>query len=289
MLAVSADGLLAALLLKAERIPTIRGEHMAIAEIGDDYLHYETSGSGEPVLFVTGLGGTAGYWRHQMDGLGSGYRTVTYDHLGIGRSAPTPPPYTVDQLTGHALRLMDALGIESTAVVGHSLGGAIAQTMAITEPRRVTKLVLSSTWTKADSRFRFLFRCRNEVLTGLGAEAYARDTALLSYPDWWINENQAEIDGRAARAAESLPPAEVILGRVSALLDFDRVDQLGEISCPTLAIAAKDDWIVPYRYSVALSQGIKGAQLDLFDSAGHHPPHTLPVEYNRKVGDFLKS
>src|ERR1700760_3908863 len=99
--------------------------------IGDGALYYERQGVGFPVMFVTGLGGFASFWQDQVAAFAKQFDVVTHDHRGIGQSDKSPISYTVDRMAEDVIGLMNALGIDRAHVVGHSTGGAIAQTLAV--------------------------------------------------------------------------------------------------------------------------------------------------------------
>jgi len=150
--------------------------------IGDCSLYYERNGMGFPVLFVSGLGGFASFWQDQVAAFSKRFEVITFDHRGFGESDPSRIGYTVERMAVDVVGLMDALGIKRGHVVGHSTGGAIAQTMAIEYPNRLASVVLSATWTKTDAYFRRLFALRKEVLQRLGASVYVQASTLFLYP-----------------------------------------------------------------------------------------------------------
>src|SRR3954463_13910002 len=136
------------------------GRRMPKGSIGDAELYYEEHGKGEPLMLVSGLGGTAAYWKANLPALSKKYRVIVHDHRGAGQSTHSRIRYTVDQMTDDVIRLMDHLRLDAAHVVGHSTGGAIGHTMAVQHPRRLKKLVLFATWSKADFFFKHLFSVR---------------------------------------------------------------------------------------------------------------------------------
>ena len=113
--------------------------------IGDCALFYERQGVGYPVLFVSGLGGVASFWQDQVAVFAKRFEVVTFDHRGFGESDPSRLGYTVERMATDVIGLMEALGIRRGHIVGHSTGGAVAQTIAIEHPTRVGSVVLSAT------------------------------------------------------------------------------------------------------------------------------------------------
>ena len=124
---------------------------MPFAPIPGGKLYFETSGSGPPLLLVSGLNGTARFWSLQVPRLAERFTVVVHDHRGVDRSSRDAIVYSIEQMAGDTLALMDYLDIDSAAMVGQSTGGAIGQHLAATQPQRISRLVLSSTWTHADA------------------------------------------------------------------------------------------------------------------------------------------
>src|SRR5258708_20844903 len=112
--------------------------------IGDGALYYERQGIGFPVLFVSGLSGFASFWRDQVAAFAKNFDVLTHDHRGIGQSDLTRSGFTVDRMAADVIGLMDALEIERAHVVGHSTGGAIAQTLPIQHPKRLASMGFSA-------------------------------------------------------------------------------------------------------------------------------------------------
>ena len=250
-------------------------------------LYYETAGKGEPLILLPGLGGSGKSWTHQIGPLSQRFLCVTYDHIGTGRSDRWHGPYSVDGMADDLLELMDALSIRSAHLIGHSTGGAIAQTIACRTPERVRSLVLLASWSKADAYFRWIFAMRRQVLLGCGVEAYLRGTAFFLYPPWWINQHEAEVErGIQAGLAEN-PDRDILASRIDAILAFDRADRLAGLTAPTLVTGAANDVLVPRHYLTDLAARIPGALLDILPDGGHVPHQTTPEAFRRRVLCFL--
>jgi aminoacrylate hydrolase len=250
-------------------------------------LYYEEHGSGEPLFLVSGLGGTAAYWKPNLPALAAKYRVIVHDHRGAGNSAHSKIRYSVDQMTDDLVRLMDHLKIERAHLVGHSTGGAIGQTLAVTRPERLKKLVLFATWTKADKFFRQLFAARRALLTEVGKEAYVRAGTLFLYPPSWIKANERMIEERESLTIAAFAPPEVVASRIDAIVAFDRTAELSRIRTPTLVLCAKDDFITPAYFSEQLAQMIPGAQLVLMPQGGHCASETVLEAFNATLLTFL--
>jgi aminoacrylate hydrolase len=261
---------------------------MPHVSIGDAELHYEEAGRGDAVMLVPGLGGQGVFWTRQVADLSSHFRTIVHDHRGAGLSTHSRIRYSVEQMATDTVRLMDALGIASAHLVGHSTGGAIGQIIAQDHPGRLRSLVLSATWPGRDPFFQRVFESRKETLVACGMAAYLRASVLFLAPPWWISANDATIREQHRQALDVAPPVEVLASRIDAIVDFDRRARAHEIRVPTLVIVAADDLVTPRFYSEELAARIPGAKLVVLDTGGHFAPQITPEPYNAAVGTFLR-
>ncbi|HEY7247872.1 MAG TPA: pyrimidine utilization protein D [Xanthobacteraceae bacterium] len=260
---------------------------MPKANLGDFELFYERHGAGTPVLLAPGLGGVGSYWNPNLEAFSERHQVITHDHRGTGQSSRSSIRYSVDQMSDDLLRLMDHLGIERAHLVGHSTGGAIGQTIAVTHPERLISLVIYASWTRADPFFRRVFEARRTLLTDAGGAAYVRSTAVFLYPDWWINENIALLEERENAGMPVFPGPEIVASRIDAIVNFDRTAELGSIRTPTLVICAKDDFLTPPYFSQELARLIPGAELLLLERGGHCASETDLRAFNQAVLSFI--
>ena len=257
--------------------------------IGDGSLYYERHGAGFPVLMISGLGGLASFWQEQVAAFSRRYDCITHDSRGVGESDPIRGGYTVDRMAGDVIALMDRLEIERAHLMGHSTGGAIAQTLAIEHPDRVASIVLSACWTKPDAYFRRMYGLRKEVLQRLGAGQYVQTSTLFLYPSWWIAKNNEKLRHVEAQSLANFPQLDIAMSRIDAILAFDRTAGLAKIRTPTLVIGAEDDIVTPAYFSEELARLIRGAEVKIFPRGGHWFPHVLAREFNQAVLPFLNS
>ncbi len=256
--------------------------------IGDGEIAYEESGSGHPLLFVSGLNGTGRSWAPQVPFFSQHYRVITYDQRGTGSSDRLQRSFSVDGMAADVISLLDALGLERVHLVGQSTGGAIGQTLAVLHPERLSRMTIYATWTWCDPWFRRLFEARRKMYQQAGPELHGRFHPLWLYPPDYVNAHDAEIEEELRRAAVNPPPADVSVGRIDAIMAFDRRADLARITTPTLVMAARDDYITPAYHAEALARAIPGAQLELMDSGGHSLSKTRPDAFNARVLQFLQ-
>jgi aminoacrylate hydrolase len=255
--------------------------------IGDCHLYYERHGGGYPVLLVTGLAGTAQYWRDLIPVFARSYDVIVHDHRGMGGSDPATCSATIERLAADVVALMDALGIDKAHVVGHSAGGAVAQILAIEHPQRLASVVVTASWTRADAYFRRLFALRKEILVRLGPASYVQASTLLLYPSHYIARNHERLRQEEAMALAHFPQPEHVMSRIDAILAFDRTSELARIRVPALVVAAQDDLVTPAYFSEELARRIPGAEAKFFAHGGHYFPQVLPREFCQAVKPFL--
>ena len=256
-------------------------------DIGDAEIHYEEAGSGDPIMFVPGLGGGGAVWTNQIPAFSDGYRTVVHDHRGCGQSTYSKIEYSVDQMADDAIRLMDKLGIERAHWVGHSTGGAMGQIVAQDHPDRLASLVLSATWAGQDSYFNRAFAARKGVLSAAGTLAYARNSILTLLPPWYITQNADRIDALEGYLAGADQPVEIMESRIDAICAYDRRDGMADIKAPTLVIVAEDDMVTPRYLSDELADNVPGAEKIIVPTGGHFVIHVEIDAYNSALRDFL--
>jgi aminoacrylate hydrolase len=256
---------------------------MPFAPIDAGELHYETTGSGAPVLLAAGLSGLGKFWSGQVEALAHRFMVIRYDHRGNGRSTRSAPPYSIDGMVDDVIALLDHLRLPRVRFVGHSTGGAIGQRLAAAFPDRVERLVLSATWTHCDPYFRRLFSLRRDLLARGAGDLYARLSTLLLYAPSWIVEHDTQF------ADEGATPEDVaiLIAKIDALLAFDSRAVLPRIVAPTLVISARDDMIVPLHFTEVLLAGIRHAKLEVLDSGGHYYPITRAERFTRLIEAFL--
>jgi aminoacrylate hydrolase len=262
---------------------------MPKARLQDCEIYYEEMGKGTPLLLVPGLGGTGNYWEPQIPAFSQLFRVIVHDHRGTGRSTRSEITYSVQQMAADLLALMDLLGIERAHFLGHSTGGAIGQLIAIENPGRLLNLVIYASWTKCDPFMRRIFETRKTLLETAGPAAYIKATPFLLFPDWWINENAAALEASDEKLLADFPPVSIASSRCDAVINFDCVSRLGQITTPTMVVCAEDDFLTPSYFSRQLARMIPNATLRTIERGGHACSQTVPTEFNEVVLPFFLS
>jgi aminoacrylate hydrolase len=250
-------------------------------------LHVVREGQGDPLLFLTGLGGRAEFWGPQFARFRDARACIGFDHRKTGDSMPSDVTTTVQVLAEDAVRLLDALGIERTDMIGHSLGGAIAQHIAVHHPERVKRLVLSASWCGPTPWFLDLFALRKKVLCECGPREYLLQGNLLGSPGWWTFANQAAMSAVIEARLAGFAGVEIECERMDAVSGHDLRDRVAEIGAETLVVCARDDGITPLGLSEELAQRISGAPLAVLATGSHFAPSCVPDDWAAPVKAFL--
>ncbi|HEU4657172.1 MAG TPA: alpha/beta hydrolase [Capillimicrobium sp.] len=245
---------------------------MPHATIHGHDLYYERAGSGEPLLLVMGMSGTHRTWgRPFLDALRADFDVVVYDHRGIGRSSRAEAGYSIADLSDDAAALLDELGWDSAHVVGISMGGMVAQELALRHPDRVRTLTLGCTYAGGAGS-----ALTSEATFGRLGEAWSsgdRERALRVA--WEVNVSRAfaaDDDQYAAfrEAALAVPAAlPAILAQMQAIGGHDTSERLGGIQAPTLIVHGTEDEMLPVSNAHAIAERMPDARLEIWDGVGH--------------------
>ena len=254
-------------------------------------LYYEVHGphAAPPLILSSGLGGSADFWQPNLRALALHFRVIVYDHRGTGRSdRALPDTVTVEDLAGDMAALLDALGIERAHVMGHAAGGVAGLALALHSPQRLQKLVVVNGWASPDPHFLRCFATRLALLRDSGPEAYLRAQPIFLYPAAWISEHSAVLDAELPHQLVSFPGRETMEKRIAALAAFDVANALESLAVPLLALAAKDDMLVPYTAAEAF-EAAPCANYAWMGWGGHACNVTDPGTFNLLALDFLRS
>ncbi|MFL2770550.1 MAG: alpha/beta fold hydrolase [Rhodospirillaceae bacterium] len=260
---------------------------MGMISIGDAELNVDVTGEGDPLLMVSGLGGRAAFWSHQVSAFSEHFQVITHDHRGTGASTKSNIKYSVAQMSEDVIRLLDALSIPTVTVLGHSTGGAIAQFLALKHTERVNRIVLSASWPGPSPYFQELFRLRLRILQDSGPDAYLIDGIMRAYPSQILSEKPEILSGSREERLATFPGIKIESSRINAVLSHDLRSQISSISLPTLVIGAADDQITPKSFFDELADEIVGAEKVIFPFGGHFLPQVKPREYNQALFNFL--
>ena len=249
-------------------------------------LAYEVRGSGPPLLLVQGLGYARWGWEPVVDLLAEHFRVAFYDNRGIGASDVPPGPYTTAQLATDAVAVLDAAGMERADVVGASLGGMVAQELALAFGDRVNRLVLACTTPGGASSFPMPQQTVELMQT---APTLAPEVALRRFVENALSPGVPEelVERIYALRLANPPDPAGWQAQAAAGAAFDVFDRLSEVRAPTLVVTGTEDVVVDRRNSDLLADGIPGARLERLPG-GHLFLWEDPDAFVAVVTEFLR-
>lgn len=263
---------------------------MSVVRVGDANIEFYVEGKGPPLLLVSGFTSSATGWHDPfMERMWPHFQTVRYSHRGTGTSDRLTGEITLRDLADDAAGLLTALGIEKAHVLGVSMGGMVAQELAVGHPQRVQGLVLGCT------------NCGREhgvaappemvdLLTpqpALSREEQVRRSWPAITTQEFLESHLDVMEERLRRSLIHPTPIETAVRQTAAALAFDSYDRLPQIKAPTLVLHGDRDNIVPVANAHILKERIPGAELRVYPGVGHLFVFESPEESAAAVVEFL--
>jgi pimeloyl-ACP methyl ester carboxylesterase len=265
---------------------------MQKTRVGNVDLAWYERGSGTPVLCIMGLGSRAAHWNEDfMAALAPHHRLITFDNRGTGHSDRPEEPYTLDVMADEAVGVLRAAGLERAHVMGTSMGGMIAQLVALRHPEVVDRLVLLCTHMGGPT----VTPPTPLAMGALGADpslppdAIVRSAMTAITAPGFADLRPVVIEGLVGIAAALPTPPATFMRQMQAIMTSDRSGRLAEIVAPTLVVHGTDDPLVPAANGAALARGIRGARHVEIPGCGHMMSWEVPSDLARIVGDFLRA
>jgi pimeloyl-ACP methyl ester carboxylesterase len=261
---------------------------IAAALDGRTELYWETAGSGDPVLLIHGLGLSGGAWWRTVDALAPKLRVITFDNRGIGRSKALAPAYTTEAMADDAVAVLDELGLASVHVYGLSLGGMVAQQLALRHPRRVRSLVLGATQPGG----RRAVRADDDVLAFFGRRAKMREEeaawASVAYNygprcrELHVDRIAEDIERRLAQPFS----AQAYRAQLVAASLHNCLGRLDRIRVPTLIVHGERDRVIPVDNAHLMAERLPDCRLRILEDSGHMYPTEEPA-VDEEIAEFL--
>jgi pimeloyl-ACP methyl ester carboxylesterase len=262
-------------------MPTVQHKGMS--------FFYAERGEGTPLIFLNGLAGDHLYWAGQLRAFSNRFRCLALDNRDTGQSTYASASYTIPELADDVAGFMEQLSLPAAHIVGLSLGGMIAQEIALRHSKRVRSLFLVGTVARADAWF-----CAT-------LDAYAcirrqvRDTSEFFQVllPWLVShryfEQPERVEWLKALLAQNPHPQKIegFFRQFEAIRGHDTLDRLSAITCPVLIAGGEDDCIAPPRYARQLAELLPKARLEIMPGIGHAPPIEDPRGFNRLLEGFL--
>jgi len=251
----------------------------------DARLHVEVSGHGEPpIVLLHGLGGSSGSWPVLGDGFAQHRRTLCPDLRGCGSSAVGAAPYTLERLAADIVAILDALEVDRCHLVGHSLGGVVAQQLLTCHGDRCAASVLVSTSSRVGDKAAESWRRLADVVEsrGLNDSPAARARAFSAR---FAAENPGVVEALGALTAATDPAVYAAQARLASHYDF--TEALAAVPQPILVVQGLADRLTSPGGSVLLSRALPNARLEMIEGAGHNVHLEMGGAFVRLVEDFL--
>ena len=260
---------------------------MPVAKVNGININYTVEGRGEPLIMIMGIGGDQSAWKHQVSAFKKHYQVITFDNRGVGKSDKPKGPYSPKLMAEDTLQLMDFLKIVKAHILGVSMGGLIAQEIAINYPERILKLILTST-----------FACWDDEANGPTPEMLAvmelpikqqvkrlMDASFNKFFNRFILLPLFKF--RLRRMKE--PEITGLVGQVECIKVYDSLGRLPLIKAPTLVLTGTKDRFIKQGSSDSIAQKIPNAKLVKIENGSHAVCVEMSKVFNKEVLNFLKA
>lgn len=264
---------------------------MPTRSVGDLNMYYELSGGGKPVVFISGITLDHLPWKiFQVPAFSAaGYQCLVFDNRDVGQTGDSPVGgYEITRFARDTIELTEQLGLRSFHLIGYSMGGLIAQEIALAIPERVRTLTLLATFAKPDAQLIMNVATLRIAKRKLSREEFLQVLGLRVFTHRFY-ENADAVDAWMTRAlANPFPQSVEAFGRqADAVLNHDSLERLYRISSPTHIVVGEEDILIPPRHSRVLAERIPNARLALIPEAGHAVASERSAEFNRVALEFL--
>jgi pimeloyl-ACP methyl ester carboxylesterase len=257
------------------------------------HVAWDVSGpeAGEPVLMINGIGADRGSWQMQVAALSDRFRVYTYDNRDVGETGAgdDPHPYGIEQFARDAAGLVEALAIGPTHVIGASMGGAIAQELALARPDLVRSMQIVCSWPRTDPWLGELIAQWSAMFSEMGSLAWARNSWLWVFTHRWYRD-PTRLDGLLRETAAFPFPQtpEMFARQAGAAIACDALARLAGIRMPVHVIAGAEDILTPPRFSQQIAAAIPGSRLTVLPEVGHGMFWETPEAFNAALLEFLE-
>lgn len=268
---------------------------MSTITANDINIYYEIHGTGTPLVLISGLGYTQWQWHKMVPGLAEHFQVITFDNRGVGQTDKPTGPYSADMLAQDTADLLTALGIERAHIMGHSMGGFIAQQMAVYHADRVQKLILASTNFGGPHHLPITQEAMT-ILMDVTSDPVTRfkNGLVVSTAPGWAAAHPEMIDTWLAwRIQNPIQPAHyqaqlaIGLGLLAEAACFEH--KLPQVQAETLILFGAHDKVVPPGNADLLAAQIPHSVIHILPNAGHFFPIEVADEANRAIVEFLNS
>ena len=261
---------------------------MPWANLTDVRLYYELLGGGEPLLLIPGLGATCRMWDRVAPDLAEHFSLILPDNRDVGKSIGKRKPHTLSDFSADLIELLDRLQIERAHVIGISLGGVIAQRLAIEHPNRIDRLILISTAHRFGPYLRDISAMLGRSLYRMPYALFQRTVELLGTAPAYYDAHIDEVERKIEAAGTDHAPRSAVITQLKCLAvsEVDAPDY--RIAAPTMVISGEYDAMVPNCYAKRMADEIPGSEFHILEGCGHNPVTEAPETALPMMLEFLR-
>jgi 3-oxoadipate enol-lactonase len=254
-------------------------------------LNYEIAGEGQPLVLIPYLAADQACYAFQVADYSKQFRCISVDPRGAGLSDKPEGTYTTELFADDIAAFMQALGLEQAHVAGLSLGAAVGIWLAGKYPERLKTLSLHSAWPKTDGYLRTAVDGWRAIARGLGSVPDLIITGIFPWcftPEFYSSNMEYIASLADFVRGRPVQPVDAFLQQSAAVQSHDAQDQLAKIACPTLVTFGGHDVVTSTRFAGSFTDGIKGAELVVFEDCSHAPIYQNVAAFNERTLAFLQ-
>lgn len=255
-------------------------------------LYYEIHGEGEPLLLIMGLAHNLLSWKKSLPALAEQFKVIIFDNRGTGRSSKPETPYSIELMAEEAKAVLDAAGVDIAHVYGISMGGMIAQRLALNYPERIKSLILGCTTPGGINQVQPDADVIMTLLSGASIPTTPLEAAWASVPilysSYFIENHRDSIAEHIETMIEIPTPAHGFMQQLQACLTHDTYEELGKLNIPALVIHGDADRLIPVENGRMLVEKIIDSELYIVPGAGHLYLTEAQKAVDDKVISFIK-
>jgi pimeloyl-ACP methyl ester carboxylesterase len=258
-------------------------------------INYKVEGWGEPLILIMGFSGGRIAWTLHTRTFKKAFQVITFDNRGAGKTDSPSGPYSIKTMADDTIGLLDYLGIDRAHILGVSMGGMIAQEVAINYPERVKKLVLGCTFARRDEisghsaeyhkALDLAEDCPNDDILNIPIDKYMATIYSLASGNRLVQM----LMGPVAMIRFKLGNNTGVEGQLEAILNHDTQERLHMIQAPTLVMTGTEDRLIKPSSSEVLASRIPNARLVKFEGGAHSFFVAMRSRFNKEVLDFLRA
>lgn len=264
-------------------------EKIGYADSNGTKIYYQIRGTGDPLVLLMGFGADGDVWEKHVAVYEQHFQCIILDNRGVGKTDQPKGPYTTKMMAGDTIAVMDKLSIKKAKVAGISMGGAIAQELAITYPERVSCLVLISTWPIFNNYAKTVYENLKKLRVTSKPGDFMELLQLWIFAPPYYEDNMADLKEGQQGAADNQNPQTQngFEGQLDACIHHDTVDRLHQIKVPTMVTIGSMDIFTPPPFSDILHEKIAGSELVTFPTGGHVHHWEDLERFNKVTTEFL--